>query len=631
MVGVLIRLKVATLRHAWRGSQASTLWTGAAVGLLLAAWTLSAVLGEPDVERAFDLLAVAFGLWAAGWLMLQVLGGSGGDPLRPEHFRLFAIAPRRLASGLLVAGAVGVLPLVTVLAFLALLVPAASLGPPAVAIAVIAVVVMLALVIALSRVIAGAMGRAMESRLGLEAAALQYALIVALSMAWLPIGIVGAQGGGGGIAITGWSIGDLARILPTGWGVVAVDAAGRADWPLAVGALAGQIVFVGLLAWAWSALVARRLQLSSGGRARTSGRTPALPFARLERAVVPATPFGGTVSRELRAWVRHPRRTLELRVAVWCAILLAVLPAVLGSTVLWPWAGAIVVVVAGVGLANVYGMDGTAFWLTVQAPGTERLDVRGRQAAWLLVVGIVGIAATVVLTAVSGHAEAWPWVAAVLPALLGGAAGLGIVLAVFAPAPLPERRGGDPLDLGDDPTTGGNLMLHGVAICLVVPLLAVPAVVPLVQGLPAGAAILVGVATGVAYAWLGGALAAWRLQRAGPETLERLRARPAARRTAKAATGGGRPSLSRSRSILRNLLLLAGALLVFPQGIVALVLRATGSVERLWFGALYLPEPWPVPAAIASIALGVAAWYAAWRLGRTPAGTARQAPQRSAQ
>ena len=335
----------------------------------------------------------------------------------------------------------------------------------------------------------------------------------------------------------------------------------------------------------------------------------------------------GIVRRELRSWARHPRRGLELRVAIWSAILLGVAPALLGSTVLWPWAGAILVVVAGNGLANVYGMDGTSFWLTLSTPGSERADVRGRQLAWLAVVGTMGIAASVVLTLASGHLEATPLVAAAIPALLGGAAGLGILLAVATPAPLPERRGGDPLDLGDDPTTGGNLMIHGVVMSLAVPVLAVPAFVA-TSVLPA-AGLPVGIVTGVLFAWVGGSIAIWRLERAGPETLERLRARPAARPAAPAVgVAPVRASLPRWRSIARNVLLLAGALLVFPQGLAALALKLTGSDSKVWFAALYLPEPWPVPAAIGAVALGLAVGFLAWRVGRRPPAQAKLAEPR---
>ena len=616
MAGVLIRMKIAILRHAWRGGQSSMLWSGATLGVLLAIGTVSAVVAAP-IERAINTIAIAFGLWAIGWMMLPIIGGSGGDPLRPEAFRLAGIPSRRLAIGLLVAGGIGVMPAVSVLAFGSLVVLAVRLDPLSVVVAILGLVLTLAFVIALSRVVVGALGRAMETRLGLELAAIQYALIVAFSLFWIPLIVVSADGSGGatGSDAIGLRVGEVARLLPTGWAAVAVDAAGRSDWAVAVAALGGLAVLIGLLAWAWTALVARRLELSSGPRRRTRRALAWLPIDHPARGGLSATPLNGVVGRELRTWVRHPRRELELRVAIWSAVLLAVAPALLGSTVLWPWAGAIVVVVAGNGLANVYGMDGTSFWLTLATPGSERVDVRGRQLAWLLVVGTMGIVASVVLTIASGHLEAASWVAAALPALLGGAAGLGILLAVTTPAALPERRGGDPLDLGDDPTTGGNFMIHGVVMSLAVPVLAVPAL--LATGvLPVGG-IVVGIATGVLIAWLGGTLAIRRLERAGPETLERLRARPVARPAARPVVGA--PAHARQprwRSIARNVLLLAGLLLVFPQGLAALILKLSGSDSKVWFAPLYLPEPWPVPAAIGAVLVGLAALYLAWRVGR---------------
>lgn len=632
MAGVLIRMKIAILRHAWRGGQSSMLWSGATVGVLLAIGTMSAAVSAP-IGQALDTLAIAFGLWAVGWMMLPLIGGSGGDPLRPELFRLTPTPPRRLATGLLIAGGVGVLPSVSVLAFGSLVVMAARLDLLAVVVAIVGVVLTLALVITLSRVVVGALGRAMETRLGLELAAIQYALIVALSLIWIPLIVLSTDGAGGapGSGTIGPGVGEVARILPSGWGAVAVDAAGRSDWGVTIAALGGLIVLIGLLTLAWTALVARRLELSPGTR-RTRRPLAWLPNDRPGRGILGDAPLNAVFGRELRTWIRHPRRGLELRVAIWSALLLAVAPALLGSTVLWPWAGAIVVVIAGNGLANVYGMDGTAFWLTLSTPGSERADVRGRQFAWLAVVATMGIAASIVLTFASGHLEATPWVAAAIPALLGGAAGLGILLAVTTPAPLPEHRGGDPLDLGDDPTTGGNLMVHGVVMSLAVPALAVPAL--LATSLLPAAGVLVGVVTGVLFAWIGGSIAVWRLQRAGPEMLERLRARPAARPTV-GRVDGARASLPRSRSVARNVLLLLGALLIFPQGLAALGLKLAGSDSKVWFAALYLPDPWPVPFAVGAMMLGLAAWYLAWRVGhrappRTDASRGRSGASRPA-
>ena len=270
MAGVLIRMKIAILRHAWRGGQSSMLWSGATLGVLLAIGTMSAVVSAP-IGQAIDTLAIAFGLWAVGWMMLPLIGGSGGDPLRPEVFRLTTIPPRRLAVGLLIAGGVGVLPLVSVLAFGSLVVVAARLDLLTVIVAIVGVALTLALVIALSRVVVGALGRAMETRLGLELAAIQYALILGFSLFWIPLIVLSNDGAGGapGSGNVGPGVGEFARILPSGWAAVAVEAAGRSDWGVTIAALGGLIVLIGLLTLAWTALVARRLELSPGTRRRT--------------------------------------------------------------------------------------------------------------------------------------------------------------------------------------------------------------------------------------------------------------------------------------------------------------------------------------------------------------------------
>ena len=65
------------------------------------------------------------------------------------------------------------------------------------------------------------------------------------------------------------------KILPSGWGAVAVDAASRSDWGLAGLALGGLVALIGVLVLAWPPLLARRLTMSARGggarRARPAG------------------------------------------------------------------------------------------------------------------------------------------------------------------------------------------------------------------------------------------------------------------------------------------------------------------------------------------------------------------------
>jgi ABC-2 type transport system permease protein len=141
-------------------------------------------------------------------------------------------------------------------------------------------------------------------------------------------------------------------------------------------------------------------------------------------------------------------------------------------------------------------------------PGAGRADIRGRQAAWLIVVAPYTIAVTIGFTALSGQGPAWPWALAILAAVLGGAAGL---------APLASLVSVQPLDETGNPTPAWSIKVH-VAL-LAVALTALPPVVLLVAG-EAGhltwltwAAVPAGAAAGAALAAYLGQRAVVRLER----------------------------------------------------------------------------------------------------------------------
>ena len=79
---------------------------------------------------------------------------------------------------------------------------------------------------------------------------------------------------------------------------------------------------------------------------------------------------------------------------------------------------------AGSAACNLYAQDGTALWMTLLT-GSERVDLRARQWAYLVTFTPITIVIAVVSTIWSGLAWAWPWVLALTPALLGGGSGLG--------------------------------------------------------------------------------------------------------------------------------------------------------------------------------------------------------------
>jgi ABC-2 type transport system permease protein len=64
-----------------------------------------------------------------------------------------------------------------------------------------------------------------------------------------------------------------------------------------------------------------------------------------------------------------------------------------------------------------------------------------------------------------------------------------------------------------------------------------------------------------------------------------------------------------------------GAIPLFPQGIVATIFIANGTLRHSWFLATYLPSGWRYPTAAAFIALGLTMYGTALWLARRGART----------
>ena len=186
-------------------------------------------------------------------------------------------------------------------------------------------------------------------------------------------------------------------------------------------------------------------------------------------SALPRTPAGAVTAKEIRMWVRDPIRLTCLLIAVIVGAAVCAIPRLTsGSYLLLPYAGILTAVIAGACACNLYGSDGTSLWLTVMTPDSSRADVRGRQAAWLIVVAPYTVAVTIAFTALSGEHAAWPWVLAVLPAVLGGAAGLAPFSSLISVQPLDETGG---------PTPAYSLKVH-IALVVVALTALVPVAVP---------------------------------------------------------------------------------------------------------------------------------------------------------
>ncbi len=423
----LVRMRLAAFRHGLEDQfRRSWIVTGGFVGLALAGGTLwVAARGDHDV------LVVVLAVWMLGWVVGPLFAGGGDETLKPEYFTMMPLPPRTLSTGLLVAALAGVAPVISLIALLSLVV--VSGGVVAGLVAVPALLLQLLCFILASRLAVAVYGVLLQVRAGAVIAALVNAFILAFTaQGWaLIVAFVSTDVQG--------TVAKAARIAPSGWGLVAVEAAGRGDWLQVLAALAGLVVLAVVMLLAWSALLVRRTTVTR------AGRTP-------RRLLTARTPEGAAAAKELRSWTRDLLYGHRAVFAVAYGLFFCMMPLAIGMKSMLPWAGPAAVVMAGSMAANLYGADGTAFWTTLMTPGSSRADVRARQRAFLLVFGPSTLLITLLLTWWSGDTRAWPLVLSVLPALLGGAAGLVVACSVYAAVPTTDahKRSGNPLNSGEN-------------------------------------------------------------------------------------------------------------------------------------------------------------------------------------
>ncbi|MEU1879795.1 hypothetical protein ABZ470_20985 [Streptosporangium sp. NPDC020072] len=569
----MIRMRLAIMRNSLRGDNASNLYTGVSLGLILAFGTIAVAVLWPVH------LPVVLAVWLSGWIFGPIFIGGGSEALRPEYFSMLPAPPDRIATALLAGAFAGPAPAVNLVALMSLPVYGWRFGPAGVLIGLAAAVVTLVTMVMISRVIVALIGLFVRSRVTAAAVGVVTGTAVALcSNGWA---LVAALGGADTAA---WSR-LFVRALPSGWGVAAVEA----PWPLALAILATDAAVIALLLTAWSGLLARRVvSAARGGVPPRRGTPRPLPMATGARIAA---------AKELRAWWRDLVRIQLLATALSYSVVTPLLLVTIGAWVMVPFTGLVAIVMGAATSANLYGSDGTALWLTLMTPGAERADVRGRQLAWLVIVGPAALVLSLAGTLVSGLTWAWPWILGLLPALLGGGAGVIVLLAVtsLVPGTDPHKRGGNPLSTGADETAETSLAW---LVLLAVPATALPTAGVILLNPWAGVAT--GVLTGVLSAWGLGRIAYRRLESHGIELLNLMKYGPPPE-PAKPTTA----DLPIHHRIGVTISYLIAWLPLFPQGLAPLVMKILGVEERVWFLALYLPPIWQWPTIIFMIAIGL--------------------------
>jgi ABC-2 type transport system permease protein len=516
VAGVLIEMRTAILRRNAHGRRAIGGLLLALFVTLLAVGTLWAgLLRYRHPGAGTDVLAtLSFG-WLLGWVTGPLLTGDDAA-LRMDYFKLLPIPAGKLARAMLGAAFANVSLAFSLIAFGALIAYGAQSGAAAALAGVAAVLLDLVLAVVASTVAIAVFGPVISSRRGRDLGTLLLALtITLLSLASGLVPFVARRLTNGHSPV----LSAVVRILPSGWGAVAVEAASRSDWGLTALCLGGLALLIAVLAVAWPPLLARRLTMSarSGSRAHRAGAVAS------QRPILAVTPLGAVIGKELRLYSRSVLRSLMLMISFLVGVLVCVIPAFSGNRTLLPFAGLLFTTIAAACFTNLYGDDGSSLWLTLVVPGAYRPDLRGREWAWFLVVGPAGLLLTVVFTAVSGQTRFWPWALAMEPALVLASTGLLALISVVS-------VNGPSADGGPSPM---RVLKTHVALIAVPAVALFPAAALLITGraahLPwlAWLAVPVGIAWGALLGWRSGQLAQRRLERQAPEIFSRLRA-PAA-------------------------------------------------------------------------------------------------------
>jgi ABC-2 type transport system permease protein len=520
MVGVLIEMRTAILRRqAMTRQQALGVAVLVLVVTLLAAATLATGLRHYRYPGAgANVVATACLGWLLGWLTGPLLTGDDAT-LRLDYFKLLPVPARKLAYAMLGAAFANVSLAFSLIAFAALIALGAESGVAAALVGAVAAVLDLILAVVVSCVAIAVFGPALSSRRGRDFGTMVVAVVITLlSLASGLVPFIAKRLTDGHSPV----LSGVIRALPSGWGAVAVDAASRSDWGLAALSLGGLVALIAALVLAWPPLLARRLTMSPGGHhhARAARRFPAAdahPARSLAR--LPSTALGAVLGRELRLYARTVLRSMLLMISFLVGAGVGIIVAVSGKTSGLPFCGLLFTVIAAACFTNCYGDDGASVWPTLVVPGAARADALGRAWAWFLVVGPAGLLLTVVLTAVSGQAWAWPWVLAAELAMIIGCPGLLVLIGAWSVnGPAPD--GG--------PSPARVLKTHLALIAIPVVML-FPAAALLIPGALGHDLLLRWLAVPVAIGWaafLGRRCvraAARRLETRGPEIFARAR------------------------------------------------------------------------------------------------------------
>jgi ABC-2 type transport system permease protein len=513
VVGLFVRLKLRLLRASLRNPARLVLVIlGSVLGLVtigLLGVSLFVFRDEPRTVAALGAL-IATGL-ALAWATVPIAAFGMDETLDVSRLALLPIRRERLLAGLLAAAFLGVPPVLTVL-LLGISVAATVHSVAAVPVAVVAFVLVSVLCLVLGRLTTSALSRLLRSRRGRDLAVLVGVLVVLTAQ--VPRLLVNNVD-----EARLRQIGGVLRWTPPGAAIQSVADASAGSWVRSAAELLYAAAAVAAVLVGWYAALGAALTVVDASTEQNRTRRPGL------LRLLPAGRLGAVAGKDLRYAWREPRLKFS-----WLQMMVFGL-AVPAFSLLHD-GGRYAPLVAGMFSAllvsslsfNVFGPEGTAFWLTIAVTGTERdarTDLAGRNTAAALVTGVWVLLAGTALAIVTRTPSAIPLALGAAAAVLGAGLAVGVVLSVLAPYPVPDQPGA--VFAGPGPGRGclaGLLWLVGSVVTAVLSApIWVPALVWGSRPLVVLAVLVAGPLWGAGSSWLGRRVAARRLVVRLPEML----------------------------------------------------------------------------------------------------------------
>jgi ABC-2 type transport system permease protein len=387
VVALLVRLKLTLLRNGLRRSVwrlVGLVIAGIyALGLVVAVLAGMVALRSTGVALTADVTVLAYSFLTLGWLLLSLLVFGVDETVDPSKFALLPVRARELLPGLLVAGAIGVPGVATVLVVLGLLVTWARSLPLTVA-ALVAMPLGVLTCLLMARAATSAFASFLASRRFRDAAFVLLALVGAA----LGIGsnLLGGLARVSPVQLRGAlaTAAEVAGWTPFGWAWAVPAEVARGRW---LGAGAHLVLAVALVAGLWLAwqhfLAARLVEPVEGG----GGDGTRVTHSGWVERLYPPTPAGAIAARSLRYWRRDPRDVAGAA-GFLIAPVVIIATALLnpdGSTTLAVFAPSMLGLLIGASVAQDLSYDGSALWSHISSGVSGAADRLGRALSTLTV------------------------------------------------------------------------------------------------------------------------------------------------------------------------------------------------------------------------------------------------------